>query len=47
MVNYLIGVDMGTMGTKAIMISENGREISYAYVGYPTTGLVGLRTGLG
>ncbi len=33
---YLVGVDVGTTGTKAILFTENGQEISHAYVGYPT-----------
>ena len=36
MERYLVGVDVGTTGTKAILISENGREVSHAYIGYPT-----------
>jgi len=32
---YLIGIDIGTTGTKAILIEENGRVISTATEGYP------------
>lgn len=32
---YLIGVDVGTTGTKALLFSEDGTLVSHAYRGYP------------
>ncbi|MCF8001275.1 MAG: FGGY-family carbohydrate kinase [Halanaerobiales bacterium] len=32
--NYLIGVDIGTQGTKAVLINENGKVLSHSYKGY-------------
>lgn len=34
--NYLLGIDVGTTGTKAILFSENGERAGYAYRSYPT-----------
>lgn len=34
--NYLLGIDVGTTGTKAFLFSEDGREIAHAYRSYPT-----------
>lgn len=31
---YTIGVDIGTQGTKAVLIDENGRVLSHCYQGY-------------
>ncbi|NLF56745.1 MAG: hypothetical protein GX580_03810, partial [Candidatus Hydrogenedens sp.] len=35
MSRYLIGVDVGTTGTKSMLISEEGRVVAHAYEGYP------------
>ena len=32
---YLLGIDVGTTGTKAIVADEAGTVLSYAYQGYP------------
>lgn len=32
--NYLIGVDIGTQGTKAVLINEQGTIIAHSYKGY-------------
>ena len=32
--NYLIGVDIGTQGTKAVMINAQGKIIATSYKGY-------------
>ena len=32
--NYLIGIDIGTQGTKAVLINENGEVLSHSYKGY-------------
>ena len=32
---YLIGIDVGTTGTKSMLFSESGRIISHAYAEYP------------
>lgn len=32
---YVIGVDLGTSGTKAVLYSEDGKEINSAYAEYP------------
>jgi len=37
MEKYLLGIDVGTTGTKAMLFSENGQLISHAYQGYPMT----------
>ena len=41
---YLIGIDVGTTGTKSMLLSESGRIVSHAYAEYPCqtpgTGLV-------
>ena len=34
MTKYLIGIDVGTTGTKSMLISETGEIISHAYAGY-------------
>ncbi len=34
MMSYLIGVDIGTQGTKAVLIDENGKVLSHSYQGY-------------
>ncbi len=36
MENYLIGVDVGTTGTKSILLSEKGETVAHAYEGYKT-----------
>lgn len=33
---YLLGIDVGTTGTKAVLFSENGRIVGQAYRAYPT-----------
>lgn len=33
--NYLIGIDVGTTGTKVLLINENGEVISKAFTEYP------------
>ena len=33
---YLIGIDVGTTGTKSMLFSESGRIISHAYADYPS-----------
>lgn len=43
MEKYLLGVDVGTTGTKAMLFSENGKVISHAYKGYSlSTPSIGL-----
>ena len=41
---YLIGIDVGTTGTKSMLFSETGRIIAHAYANYPSqtpqTGMV-------
>lgn len=32
--DYLIGVDIGTSGTKAVLINRNGKVIAHSYTGY-------------
>ena len=32
---YLIGIDVGTTGTKSMLLSETGRIVAHAYSGYP------------
>ena len=34
MEKYLLGVDVGTTGTKAMLFSEHGNVISHEYKGY-------------
>lgn len=34
MERYLIGVDIGTTGTKSMLVSESGRVVAHAYAGY-------------
>jgi len=36
--SYLIGIDVGTAGTKAILIEEKGKVISTTTVRYPLYG---------
>ncbi len=36
MEKYLIGVDVGTTGTKSILLSEKGETVAHAYEGYKT-----------
>src|SRR5690554_2775575 len=31
---YVIGVDIGTQGTKAVLVDEEGRVLSHSYSGY-------------
>ena len=33
---YLLGVDVGTTGTKSLLFSEDGRLLGHAYRGYET-----------
>lgn len=33
---YLLGIDVGTTGTKTLLFSEDGRELGHAYRAYPT-----------
>lgn len=35
MERYLIGIDVGTTGTKALLFSESGKLLAHAYRGYP------------
>ena len=32
---YLLGIDVGTTGTKALLFSENGDVLGHAYRPYP------------
>ena len=32
--DYLIGVDIGTQGTKAVLIDPNGKVLAHSYKGY-------------
>ena len=32
---YLLGIDVGTTGTKTILFSEEGEAVSRAYMPYP------------
>lgn len=36
MIKYLLGIDIGTTGTKTYLFSEEGKEIAHAYRGYET-----------
>ena len=36
MERYLLGIDVGTTGTKCLLFSETGRLLGHAYRGYPT-----------
>ena len=33
--NYFLGVDLGTTGTKTIIFDENGKDVARGYKGYP------------
>ncbi|MBR7187774.1 MAG: hypothetical protein IKD53_04400, partial [Clostridia bacterium] len=33
---YLIGIDVGTTGTKSMLLSETGRIVAHAYAEYPS-----------
>lgn len=35
MKQYLLGIDVGTTGTKGMLLSETGEQMGHAYVGYP------------
>ncbi|MCR5538458.1 MAG: FGGY-family carbohydrate kinase [Lachnospiraceae bacterium] len=35
MANYLVGTDIGTSGTKSVVMSEEGRVLGSAYIEYP------------
>ena len=35
MAHYLIGIDVGTTGTKSMLLREDGRVLAHAYSGYP------------
>ena len=37
--NYLLGIDVGTSGVKALLISKEGQVISSKSVSYPLTSL--------
>ncbi len=37
MLRHLIGIDVGTTGTKSMLIREDGQVVSHAYQGYPLT----------
>lgn len=39
MKKYLLGIDVGTTGTKTILFSEDGEIIAHAYRGYPLSNL--------
>ena len=37
MTNYMLGVDIGTTSTKAVLFSEHGKVIQQENIGYPFT----------
>ncbi len=47
MTNYMLGVDIGTTSTKAVLFTEKGKIIQQENIGYPFTyaGYFNSRTG--